>query len=180
MKRRLLKNLTIISALVLTLSTSVLADGGGKKIEQRVDGVKATLILAEDKAKTGENELTLKLYDDKDKPMTNANVKVTAEMEADGDMSGHNMKEAKPEVIQFKEGHEEGEYIGTVKFSDKGHWKVKADFTTNNGEKMADFSLDVISSGPNWFVVGGFVVVTTLIIVTAGITKKKNKKTAKA
>ncbi|WML34059.1 FixH family protein [Clostridium sp. OS1-26] len=179
MKRRLLKNLTIISALVLTLSTSVLADGSGKKIEQRVDGVKATLILSGDKAKTGENELTLKLADEKDKPIDKADVKVSAEM-AKNDMGDMNMGESKPEVIQFEKGHEEGEYVGKIKFSNKGHWKVKTDFTVDNAQKMVDFDVDVISSGPNWFVVGGFLVVTTLIIVTAGVTKKKNKKIAKA
>lgn len=175
MKNKLIESLTIISALVLTLSTSVLANGDGKKIDQRVDGVKATLILAEDKAKAGENELTLKLYDDKDIPIGNADVKVSVEMNK-SDMGTMDMNESKPEIIQFKKGHEEGEYIGTVKFSDKGKWKVKTNFTTNNGQKMADFNVEVVSSGPNWFVIGGFLVVTTLIIVTAGITKKKKKK----
>ena len=179
MKNKLIKRLSIISALVLTLSTSVLADGSGKKIEQKVDGITATLILPADAAKTGENELTVKLYDDKDKPITDANVKVVAEMESDGNMSGHNMNEAKPEVIDFKKGHEDGEYVGIVKFSDKGHWKVKTSFTANNAEKMADFDVDVVSFGPNWLVIGGFLVVTVLIIVTAGISKK-NKKAVKS
>lgn len=180
MKNKLIKKLSIISALVLTLSTTVLADGSGKKIDQRIDGVKATLILPGDTAKTGENELTVKLYDDKDKPIADANVKVVAEMKADGDMNGHNMKDAKPEVIDFKKGHEEGEYIGTVKFSDKGNWKVKTTFTDNNKEKVAEFNIEVISSGPNWFIVGGFLIVITLIIVTAGIAKKKNKNIVQA
>lgn len=179
MKNKLIKKLSIISALVLTLSTSVLAAGSGKKIDQTVDGVKATLILTEDKAKTGENQLTLKLYDDKDKPISNSDVKVSVEMNK-SDMGGMNMGESKPEVTQFKKGQEEGEYVGTVKFSDKGNWKVKTNFTANNGEKMADFDVDVISAGPNWFVVGGFLVVATLVIVTAGISKKKKKKTIKS
>ncbi|KZL91461.1 FixH family protein [Clostridium magnum] len=179
MKNKSIKKLSIISALVLTLSTSVLADGSGKKIEQKVDGVTATLILPGDTAKTGENELTVKLYDDKDKPVTDANVKVVAEMESDGDMSSHNMKEAKPEVIDLKKGHEDGEYVGTVKFSDKGHWKVKTSFAVNNTEKMADFDVDVISGGPNWLVIGGFLGATALIIVTAAISKK-NKKAVKS
>lgn len=179
MKNKLIKRLSIISTLVLTLSTSVLADGTGKKIEQTVDGVKSALILTGDKAKTGENELTLKLSDDKNKPINNADVKVYVEMDK-GSMGDMNMNDSKPETIQFKKGHEDGEYVGTVKFSDKGKWKVKTNFMASNGEKMADFNVDVVSSGPNWFVIGGFLVVITLIIVIAGITKKKKKKTIKA
>lgn len=179
MKNKLIKKLSIISALVLTLSTSVLADGSGKKIEQTVDGVKATLMLTGDKAKTGENELTLKLSDDKDKPISNADVKVSVEMDK-GSMGDMNMGDSKAETVQFKKGHEDGEYVGTVKFSDKGKWKVKTSFMTTSGDKMADFNVDVASSGPNWFVVGGFLVVAALIIVTAGIAKKKNKKTIKS
>ncbi|OAA90617.1 FixH family protein [Clostridium ljungdahlii] len=179
MKNKLIKRLSIISALVLTLSTSVLAAGGGKNIEQQVDGVKATLTFTEDKVKTGENKLTLKLYDDKDKPIVNANVNVSVEMDKDS-MSDMNMDSSKSDIVQFKKGYKDGEYVGTVKFSDKGKWKVKTNFMASNGEKMADFNVDVISSGPNWFVVGGFLVVITLIIVIAGITKKKKKKTIKA
>lgn len=178
MKNKLIKKLSIISALVLTLSTSVLADGSGKKIEQTVDGVKATLILTGDKAKTGENELRLMLSDDKDKPISNAAVKVSVEMDKGG-MGDMNMDDSKPEIIQFTKGHENGEYVGTVKFSDKGKWKVKTSFTANNAEKIADFDVDVSSAGPNWFIVGGFLVIAALIIVTAGISKR-NKKALKS
>ncbi|WP_411682711.1 FixH family protein [Clostridium thailandense] len=178
MKNKLIKRLSIISALVLTLSTSVLADGSGKKIDQTVNGVKATLILTGDKAKTGENELTLKLSDDKDKPITNADVKVSVEMDK-GSMGDMSMSDSKAETVQFTKGHEDGEYVGTVKFSDKGKWKVKTSFAANNAEKMADFDVDVASAGPNWFIVGGFLVIAALIIVTAGISKR-NKKALKS
>ncbi|ADK17056.1 MULTISPECIES: FixH family protein [Clostridium] len=174
MKNKLIKKLSIISALVLTLSTSVLADGSGKMIEKNIDGVKATLMLTGDKAKTGDNELTLKLSDDKDRPINNADVKVSAEMDK-GSMGDMNMGDSKAETIQFQKGHEDGEYVGTVKLSDKGTWKVKTSFMTNAGEKMADFDVDVASSGPNLLVVGGFLVVAALIIITAGISKKSKK-----
>ncbi|NMM63327.1 FixH family protein [Clostridium sp. P21] len=178
MKNKLIKKLSIVSALVLTLSTSVLADGTGKMIEQTVDGIKSTLMLTGDKAKTGENQLTLKLSDDKNNPINNADVKVSVEMDK-GSMGDMSMDASKPETIQFKKGHEDGEYVGTVKFSDKGEWKVKTSFMTGSVEKMADFNVDVVSSGPNFLVVGGFLVVTALIIITAGISKK-NKKAIKS
>ncbi|WP_406541889.1 hypothetical protein [Clostridium ljungdahlii] len=101
MKNKLIKKLSIISALVLTLSTSVLADGSGKMIEKNIDGVKATLMLTGDKAKTGDNELTLKLSDDKDRPINNADVKVSAEMDK-GSMGDMNMGDSKAETIQFQ------------------------------------------------------------------------------
>ncbi|WPC39792.1 FixH family protein [Clostridium sp. JS66] len=178
MKNKLMKKLSIISALVLTLSTSVLADGSGKKIDKTVDGVKTTLMLTGDKAKTGENQLTLMLSDNNNKPISNADVKVSVEMDK-GSMGDMNMDGSKPEAVQFTKGHEDGEYVGTVKFSDKGKWKVKTSFTANNAKKMADFDVDVASSGPNWFIVGGFLIIAFLIIVTAAISKK-NKKALKS
>lgn len=173
MRNKLIKRFAIASVLAFTFSTSVLADGNGQKIEQQVDGIKVDLVLSGDKAKTGDNELTVKLYDDKNQPIDNANVKVTAEMDS-SNMGDMNMSDSKPKAVDFKEGTHKGEYTGTVDFTDKGTWKIETDFSVNNQEKMANFNVEVANAGPNWFVVGGFLGIMAIIIITAGIMKKKS------
>lgn len=177
MKKNLIKNLVLGTVFTLVFSTAALADNGGTKIEKNVDGIKVDLVLNSEKVKTGENELTILLSDDKGQPVDNANVKVTADMTG-SDMGGMKMENSKPMAVELKPGHEKGEYEGKVNFSDKGKWKVKTDFTVNNVEKMADFDVDVASSGPNLFVVGGFLGAIVLIIAFAAIMKNKKKTSA--
>ncbi|AJA48624.1 hypothetical protein CPAST_c25550 [Clostridium pasteurianum DSM 525 = ATCC 6013] len=177
MKKKLIKNVVLGLLFVLALSTTALADSDGTKIEKNVDGIKADLILSSDTLKTGDNELTIKLYDTKGQPIENANVKVTADMPGNN-MDDMKMNNSKPEAIDFKPGHEKGEYTGTVNFSDKGNWTIKTDFTAANQEKMADFDVKVSSSGPNWFVIGGFLGLVALIIIIAAVSKSKKKASA--
>jgi hypothetical protein len=94
----------------------------------------------------------------------------------DGDMGGMKMDDSKPKVIDFKAGHEKGEYTGNVHFSDKGKWKIKTEFMVQDKQKMIDFDVDVVDEGPNWFIIGGFSAVIAIIIISAGVTKKKNIK----
>lgn len=177
MRKKLIKNLVLGLLFTLTLSTTALADSGGTKIEKNVDGIKVDLILSSDTVKTGDNELTLKLYDEKGQPLENANVKVTADMPGNN-MDNMNMNNSKPEAINFKAGHEKGEYTGNVNFSDKGNWTIKTDFTVANQEKMADFDVKVANAGPNWIIIGAFLGVVVLIIIIAVISKNKKKTSA--
>ncbi|WP_010233965.1 FixH family protein [Clostridium arbusti] len=178
MGKKLMKNLLLGLLFTLILSTTALANsGGGTKIEKNVDGIKVDLILSGDTVKTGDNELTIKLYDEKGQPLENANVKVTAEMPGNS-MDDMKMNNSKPEAISFKAGHEKGEYTGNINFSDKGNWTVKTDFTVENQEKMADFDVKIASSGPNWFIIGGFLGVVVIIIIIAAVSKNKKKASA--
>jgi hypothetical protein len=179
MGKKLMKNLLLGLLFTLILSTTALADsGGGTKIEKNVDGIKVDLILSGDTVKTGDNELTIKLYDEKGQPLENANVKVTAEMPGNS-MDDMKMNNSKPEAINFKAGHEKGEYTGNINFSDKGNWTIKTDFTAESHEKMADFDVKVVGSGPNWLIIGGFLgVVVIIIIIIAAVSKNKKKSSA--
>lgn len=177
MRKKLIKNLVLGLLFTLTLSTTALADSGGTKIEKNVDGIKVDLILSSDTVKTGDNELTLKLYDEKGQPLENANIKVTADMPGNN-MDNMNMNNSKPEAVNFKSGHEKGEYTGNVNFSDKGNWTIKTDFTVANQEKMADFDVKVANAGPNWIIIGAFLGVVVLIIIIAVISKNKKKTSA--
>lgn len=178
MGKKMIKNLAITLLFTLISFTTALADsGGGTKIEKDVNGIKVDLILSGDTVKTGDNMLTIKLYDEKGQPLENANVKVTADMPGNN-MDSMNMKDSKPETFDFKAGHEKGEYTGNINFSDKGNWKIKTDFTVKSQEKMADFDVKVVSSGPNWFIIGGFLGVVVIIIIIAAISKNKKKASA--
>lgn len=172
MKDKLIKNSIIALFLTFILSATALADGDGTKIEKNVDGIKIDLILSGDTVNVGSNTLTIKLYDKKGQPLENADVKVTADMPED---NMNNMNDSKPKTVDFKAGHEKGEYTGTLNFSDKGDWKIKINFTTESQEKMADFDVKVVSFRPNWFVIGGFLGAVVLIIIIAGISKNKKK-----
>ncbi|MCH3962728.1 MAG: FixH family protein [Clostridium sp.] len=177
MKSKLIKNSIMALFFTLILSAAVLADGSGTKIEKNVDGIKIDLISSGDTVNVGNNTLTIKLYDKKGQPLENANVKVTADMPKDN-MDNMNMDDSEPETVDFKEGHEKGEYTGALNFSDKGDWTIKTNFTAEGQEKMADFDIKVVSSGPNWFVIGGFLGAVVLIIIIAGILKNKKKASA--
>ncbi|AGK96865.1 FixH family protein [Clostridium pasteurianum] len=177
MGKKLIKNLVLGLLFTLILSTTALADSGGTKIEKNVDGIKVDLVLSSDTVKTGDNELTIRLYDEKGQPLENANVKVTADMPSNN-MGNMNMDNSKPGAIDFKAGQEKGEYTGNVNFSDKGNWTIKTDFTAANQEKMADFDIKVADSGPNWLIIGGFLGVVVLIIIIAVISKNKKKTSA--
>lgn len=177
MGKKLMKNLVLGLLFTLMLSTTVMADSGGTKIEKNVDGIKVDLVLSSDTVKIGENELTIMLYDEKGQPLENANVKVTADMPGNN-MDSMNMNNSNPEAISFKAGHEKGEYTGNINFSDKGNWTIKTDFTVANQEKMADFDVKVAGSGPNWFIIGGFLGVVVLIVIIAAISKNKKKTSA--
>ncbi|WP_058953799.1 FixH family protein [Clostridium tyrobutyricum] len=177
MGKKMIKNLIVTLFFTLILSTTALADSNGTKIEKNVDGIKADLILSSDTVKIGDNNLTIKLYDEKGQPLQDANVKVIADMSG-GSMDNMNMDNSKTEAVNFKSADQKGEYTGTINFSDKGNWTLKTSFTSKNQEKMADFNVKVINPGPNWFIIGGFLGAVILIIIIAGILKNKKKASA--
>ncbi|MBV4416500.1 FixH family protein [Clostridium tyrobutyricum] len=177
MSKKTIKNLIVTLFFTLILSTTALADSNGTKIEKNVDGIKADLILSNDTVKTGDNNLTIKLYDEKGQPLQDADVKVIADMSGDS-MDNMNMDNSKTEAVAFKSVNQKGEYTGTINFSDKGNWTLKISFTSKNQEKMANFDVKVINPGPNWFIIGGFLGAVVLIIIIAGILKNKKKASA--
>jgi len=173
MKFKLLKNFVITLILVLSFSTLAFATTTGTQINKVVDGTKASLTFANEKLKPGSNEFTISLLDQNGKPLSNANLKVTAAMDTSTDMGG--MTEDKPMMIDLKEGSKKGEYTGMVDMKTKGKWIIKSTFDVQGQQKSINFDFNVESAGPNFLIIGGFSVVIILVIVIAALNKKKSK-----
>ncbi|APM38879.1 FixH family protein [Clostridium kluyveri] len=166
---------SVISTLIfgLAFSSLVFASSGGKEIHKQVDGINASIMFNSEEVMTGSNDFTIMLKDENNQPISNADVKVTVEMDGSMDMSSHDMGDSKTMATELKESSEKGEYMGSADFTNKGTWDVKTMFTVNGQDKNTTFNVDVVSSGPNWFIIGGFLGVIVLIIVIAALKKKK-------
>lgn len=173
---KLFKSLVFTLILVLSFSTLAFAGTTGTQINKEVDGVKASLTFVSEKLKPGKNEFTISLLDKNGQPLTNANLKVTADMDRSTDMAGDGMEKDEPMMLDLKEGSHEGEYIGIADFKTKGKWIVTATLDLQGQEKTIEFDVNVESSGPNFLIIGGFSAVIVLIIVIAAVSKKRSIK----
>lgn len=173
MIKKTIKNISIIVIFILILSTAVLADNNGSKIEKTIDGIKVNLILSDNTTKTGVNKLTINLYDRENRPLENAKVKVTADMPGDN-MDNMKMAHSKPKAVEFNTTNKKGEYTGNISFSDKGNWRIKTDFMAGNQKKTVYFNIKVNNSSPNWYPIIGVLGVIILIVIIVII--RKNKK----
>ena len=176
MKFKIFKKFILTTILVSSFSTLAFASTTGTQINKQVDGVKASLTFAKEKLKTGSNEFTISLLDINGKPLSNANLKVTTDMDRSTDMGGDGMEKDKPMMIDLKESSKKGEYSGMADFKTKGKWIIKANFDVQGQKNTIDFDFDVQSAGPNFLIIGGFSGVVVLIIAIAAINKKKSIK----
>ncbi len=180
MKKKTIRGALLSLILTLGLSTAAFADGMGKMdmgkgTEKSASGINAELTFNKDnKAKTGKNDVMITLHDDNNKEIDNADVKISAEMDKDSDMGSMDMDKSKP-IEAILESSGQGQYMGNIDFSDKGKWVITANATVNGEKKDIKFDVDVVSAGPNWIVIGGFVGIVAVIIVVAAIKKKSSK-----
>lgn len=178
MKKKIARGAIAGLILALGLSTAAFADGNmdmGKGTEKSVSGINAELTFNKDnKVKTGKNDVMITLHDDNNKEIENADVKISAEMDKSSDMGGMNMDKSKP-IEATLESSGKGQYMGNIEFTDKGKWTVTANVVVNGEKKDIKFDVDVISAGPNWVVIGGFVGVVAVIIIVAAVKKKSSK-----
>jgi len=181
MKNKTIRGAVLSLILTLGLSTTAFADGMsnmemGKGTEKNVNGIKAELTFNKDnKVKAGKNDVMITLHDDNNKEIENAEVKISAEMDKNSDMGGMNMDKSKPIEVAL-ESSEEGQYMGNIDFADKGKWAVTANVIVNGEKKDIKFDVDVISVGPNWIVIGGFIGIVSIIIIVAAVKKKQSSK----
>jgi hypothetical protein len=180
MKKKTIRGAIAGLIFTLGLSTAAFADGignmdMGKGTEKSASGIKAELTFNKDnKVKTGKNDVMVTLHDDNNKEIQNAEVKISAEMDKNSDMGGMNMDKSKP-IEAALESSGSGQYMGKIEFTDKGKWGVTANVTVNGEKKDIKFDVDVVSAGPNWIVIGGFVGIVAVIIIVAVVKKKSNK-----
>lgn len=177
MKKKIIKGAILSVIFTLALSTVVFADSMnnmdmGKGTEKSVSGINAELTFNKDnKVKTGKNDVMITLHDSNNKEIENADIKISAEMDKSSDMGGMNMDKLKA-IEAALESSENGQYMGNIEFTDKGKWIVTANVTVNGENMDIKYDVDVISSGPNWVVIGGFAGIVVAIIIVAVVKKK--------
>ena len=173
MKIKLFKNFLLTLLLVLSFSTLTFAATTGKQINKQVDGINASIVFSNEIIKPEDTQFTIILRDKNNKPISNAKVEATVQMDKAMGMGADDMNKSKPMMSQLKESNEKGKYIGTAKFTDKGKWNIKTSFTANGQMKSTAFDIDVVSAGPNWGIIGGFLGVIVLAIIVVAMKKKK-------
>lgn len=167
---------TLVGSLLITMllfSTAFASTNDHANLDKKVDGVNVDLSFMKDEVKTGSNDLMIELRDSNDKPIGDAEVKVIADMDRTDDSMSMDMSNTKPLKIELKNSHEVGQYMGTLDFTDSGEWMIKVNYTIDGKERVADFNINVVKGGPNWYIIGGFLGAIAIIIVLAAIGKKR-------
>ncbi len=180
MKYKIMKSLVLSMIIVLAFSILAFADSMDMDtgIEKKVDGINVELSFKNGKAQTGNSDIMITLHDGNNQPILDAAVSATAEMDKS---TSTDIKDSEPIAIEFENGDDQGQYMGSVNFTDIGKWIVKATIKLQGQEKNVDFDVDVVASaGPNWGIIGGFLGVMALIIIVAAVKKKQSARTAKA
>lgn len=175
MKLKIFKGLTLSLLTILTTTTVAFANTNGTQISKQTDDANITVTFADEKVKTGNNEITISLLDKSGNVISNANLKVTADMDRSS-MGNDGMEKDAPIIIDLKDGSQKGEYSGTVNFKSQGNWIVTATYTVQGQEKNVTFDVNVKSAGPNWIGLGAFAGIVVIIIAIAAIYKNKSKK----
>ena len=182
MKKKTIRGAILSLILTLGLSTAAFADGMdhnmdmGHGTEKSMGDINAELTFNKDNnVKTGDNDVMVTLHDSNGKEIDDATVNIKIKMDGGSDMSGHNHGNMNMDEPKLLDNSGNGQYMGTVNFTDKGKWTVTANVSVNGEEKNIKFDADVVSAGPNWVVIGGFVGIVAVIIVVAAVKKKSSK-----
>ena len=171
MIKKICSYLIIAFSFVLIFSTAALAESmpANKNV---VDGNTVSLVFEQSPVKTGNNNFTITVMDSNDKPVSGAQIISTFDMDSS---KMDTMGMAAPVAVTLKEG-KPGEYTGTIALTKKGDWMAKTVLKISGKDENIQFDFNVISTGPNWFIIGGFLGVIVLVILIALIVKSKKKK----
>jgi len=98
---------------------------------------------------------------------------------ADGHM--HQAGDAHIDTImtQLEAGADAGNYIGVIHFDSAGAWHVQLQFTAAGVDHAGSFAVTVAELARDWRILGAFGSANALIIVTAGILKRRLPATGK-
>ncbi|GFZ33823.1 hypothetical protein CSC2_43490 [Clostridium zeae] len=173
MRKKTIRSLVFSLMFILISSTAALADemNMGKATSKSVDGITAELSFKGEEAKTGKDQIMITLHDSNDKEIDNADVTIIAKMPQDDSMK---MNSNEPITVKL-EKNEKGQYMGYINFTDKGKWTITTNITVQGEKKSIDFDTNVVSGGPNWIIIGGFLGAVALIIIVAVVKKKQAK-----
>jgi uncharacterized integral membrane protein len=172
-------SLGVVFFLLLTLALAQNVKANTTVMTKQVNEYKVELSFMSPTIKTGANEIMVRIKDAQDKPIENVKITLTADMDRGASMAGHGMEMQKPIKLELQPAHEMekmGDYMARIEFSDKGQWLITVAFDAGAKNNQADFEVQVASAGPNWFLIGGFLALIVLVILIAGIAKRKRNK----
>lgn len=170
-----MKKLTIVAVLALVglwLATGVaFADEWkGKSETKSVGSYQVELITPADGAKIGANNVAVQLKDTTTgQAVARDSIRVDFLMdEGDMSMTHGSMSTQKPVTVDLKAvSGAAGRYEGKADLTDSGDWKVRVYADPKGLQPPATFNLNVAAAGPNFGVIGGFLL--AIVVVVGGI-----------
>jgi len=191
--------------LLLTLVSQVWADGGPSHTNITVDGYSAELVFLNGPAKVGPNLVAIRIHNAAGQPLDRAVVLVNpvaahppgasthshadsghnASMEdhTNTQSPGHTHASGKSHIdtimTQMEAGADAGSYTSVLHFDSAGAWQVQLQFNDAGVDHMSSFAITVAEPARDWRILGAFGGANALIIVTAGVVKRRRSTTAK-
>jgi hypothetical protein len=208
MPQRLLPVLTLsLIALFLPLApvSQVRADVGPTHTHITVDGYSAELVLLDGPAKVGSNLVAIRIHNAAGQPLDHVTVLVnpvaaqpsrasthnhaggghdaSLEDHANAESAGHAHANGESEIdvimTQMEAGNDAGSYMSMLHFDSAGAWQVQFQFNDAGVDHAGSFAITVAELPRDWRLLGAFGGANVLIIVTAGVLKRRRSTTAK-
>jgi hypothetical protein len=200
MPQRSLPALTfsLIALFVLFAPVSqVRADAGPTLTDVTVDGYSAELVFLNGSAKIGPNLVSIRLHNPAGQPLDHAMVLVNpvaahlsgagthnhadsghgASMEdhTNAESAGHTHAsgESHTDMTQMEAGTDVGSYTSLLHFDSAGAWEVQLKFNDAGGDHAGSFAVTVAEPARDWRILGAFGGANVLIIMTAGVLKRR-------
>lgn len=208
MPQRLFPVLTLsLIALFLAFTpvSQVWADGGPTHTNITVDGYSAQLVFLNRPAKVGPNLVAIRIHNPAGQPLDQATVLVnpvaahplgtsthnhadsghaaSTEDHTNAESAGHTHASGESHIdtimTQMEAGTDAGSYMSVLHFDSAGAWEVQLQFNDAGVDHTGSFAITVAEPPQDWPILGAFGGANVLIIVTAGVLKRRLSTTAK-
>ena len=188
MPQRLLPVLTfsLIALFVLLAPVhQVWADAGPTHTQATIDGYSADLVFLNGPAVVGPNLVVIRIHNAAGQPLEHATVLVNpvaahqsgASTHHHGDSAGHTHANGESHIdtimTQMEAGTDSGSYTSAIHFDSPGAWEVQLQFIDAGVNHAGSFAVTVAEPARDWRILGAFGGANALIIVAAGILKRR-------
>ena len=182
------------------------ADAGPDHTHIMVDGYSADLVFLNGSAKVGPNPVAVRIHNPAGQPLGHATVLVnpvaahpsgasahthensghetaSSESHTDAGSAGHTHANGESHIetimTQMEAGNDAGSYTSVLHFDSAGAWQVQLQFNDAGVDHAGSFAITVAEPARDWRILGAFGGANALIIVTAGVFKRRRSTTAK-
>jgi hypothetical protein len=186
--------------LLVAPASQVWADGGPSHTDITVDGYSAELVFLNGPAKVGPNLVVIRIHNAAGQPLDHVTVLVNpvaaqpsgasihnhAESGQDANMEDHTKAESAGHthangeshidtiMTQMEAGNDAGSYTSVLHFDSAGAWQVQFQFNEAGVDHVSSFAITVAEATRDWRILGAFGGANALIIVTAGVLKRRS------